>query len=141
MSKGRSADLSGEISGKGLEKAPGPPRGRPFTKGESGNPGGRPKVGGAAEFRQLARQAAATFLDALVAKAEAQQLSFEQLTAALDNAATRGGCLTDERQAEIDGKRLHALGEILAGLHLTAEHRTQILADYQAQLKALNEAT
>lgn len=30
------------------------PRGRPFEKGRSGNPGGRPKV--AAEVRELARQ-------------------------------------------------------------------------------------
>jgi len=44
MSKGRYADLSGENSGKGLEKAPAMPRGRPFAKGESGNPGGRPRI-------------------------------------------------------------------------------------------------
>jgi uncharacterized protein DUF5681 len=42
----------------------GPPVGRPFTAGKSGNPGGRPK--GAIEVRDLARQHTAATINRLV---------------------------------------------------------------------------
>ena len=43
-------------------------RGRPFAKGESGNPGGRPRVEG--EIRELARQHTGTALRTLIEIAE-----------------------------------------------------------------------
>jgi hypothetical protein len=43
-------------------------RGRPFGKGESGNPGGRPRVEG--EIRELARQHTGTALRTLIEIAE-----------------------------------------------------------------------
>jgi hypothetical protein len=43
-------------------------RGRPFRKGQSGNPGGRPRVEG--EIRELARQHTGTALRTLVEIAE-----------------------------------------------------------------------
>ena len=43
-------------------------RGRPFEKGESGNPGGRPRVEG--EIRELARQHTGTALRTLIEIAE-----------------------------------------------------------------------
>jgi hypothetical protein len=49
---------------KGLPPAKAGPRGRPFGKGESGNPGGRPK--GVGEIRDLARQYTAAAVATLV---------------------------------------------------------------------------
>jgi Family of unknown function (DUF5681) len=40
------------------------PKGRPFQKGQSGNPGGRPKIAG--EIRELAQQHAPAALERLV---------------------------------------------------------------------------
>lgn len=138
MPKGGSADLSTENSGEEQRMSRKSTPGRPFAKGVSGNPGGRPAT--AAAFRQLTRAAAAAFLDQLVALARAGKLDFGQLMSALHDSATRGGCLTDEKIAELDTLRLRTLADVLAGAHLTEQHRTNILEDYQARLRAQTEA-
>ena len=55
-------------------------RGRPFVKGVSANPGGRPK--GVAEVQELARQHTQTAIDALVKIAESGKSESAQAMAA-----------------------------------------------------------
>jgi hypothetical protein len=136
MPKDDSADLSEKISGDIAVKPPRAARGKPFRKGVSGNPGGRPAS--AAEFRSSSRAAAATFLGQLVFLAEAGKLDFDQLRAALADAAGRGGYLTDAQAAELEATRLAALGSILSGAHLSDEARTKIIEDFQRR-RALAE--
>ena len=55
-------------------------RGRPFAKGQSGNPGGRPRVEG--EIRELARQHTMTALRTLIEIAERGENESARVTAA-----------------------------------------------------------
>jgi hypothetical protein len=136
MPKGDSADLSEKISGDIAVKPPRAVRGKPFRKGVSANPGGRPAT--AAAFRAQSREAAATFQALIIALGQAGKLEFAELTLALDAAATRAGYLTDEKRVELDAVRLGALAAILGGEHLTEDQRTKILSDFQTRLLAVD---
>jgi hypothetical protein len=74
-------------------------RGRPFQPGQSGNPGGRPKV--AAEIRDLARHHTATALRTLVEIAEHGESENARVAAA--NALLDRGWGKPRQEVEIGG--------------------------------------
>ncbi len=90
-------------------------------------------------MRARAREVAIRLIDELGERAA--KLTFAELTKGIEDAATRGGCLTDKEHVELDGMRMDALARTLDRAALTTEQRSQILDDYQSHLKALAEAT
>ncbi len=54
----------------------------------------------------------------------------------LAEAATRGGCLTDEQLEALHAQRLRSLSDTLAGPHLSDQQRTKIIDQVMTWLRA-----
>jgi hypothetical protein len=54
----------------------------------------------------------------------------------LAEAATRGGCLTEEQLEALHAQRLRSLSDTLAGPHLSDQQRTNIIHEVMAWLRA-----
>jgi hypothetical protein len=54
----------------------------------------------------------------------------------LGEAATRGGCLTEEQLETLHAQRLRSLSDTLAGPHLSDQQRTKIIDQVMAWLRA-----
>lgn len=68
------------VNSKGTPKAKGKPRGKPFAKGQSGNPGGRPPI--PVEVREAARALTTLALDTLKQVCETSDNDSARVTAA-----------------------------------------------------------
>lgn len=105
--------------------------GRPFEKGKSGNPGGRPRTGA---VRAANLELAESLADEL--RERRAKLSFDELMVAFKYANEAAQNLTPAQRIEVEARMLEALHHILSGERLSEDHRTKILADFQArQLK------
>jgi hypothetical protein len=113
-----------------VKKGRGP--GRKFVKGQVTNPGGRPKD---ADWRAKNRHAAEVLLGELLKLAVAGKLTVAELQSALADTATRGGYLTDEKQADLFALQSRTLAQVLAGENLTEAQRTKIIDDFLAKLR------
>ena len=103
-------------------------KGRPFAKGESGNPGGRPADG---PWREQSRAAASAFLAERVRRASKMKLP--ELERALADSAIHGGLFTELQLQAMEQQQMRVLSEVLAGANLTDEHRTAIINDVMAR--------
>lgn len=65
------------------------------------------------------------FLEELVGRAS--KLPIPELLRVLAEAATRGGCLTDEQLEQLHAARLKSLSDTLAGQYLSDHQRTKII--------------
>jgi len=64
------------------------------------------------------------------------KLPTEVLLKTLVDAATRGGCLTDDQVEALQASRLRSLSETLAGQYLSDQQRTKIIDQFLARLGA-----
>lgn len=103
-------------------------KGRPFEKGASPNPGGRPAD---APWREQNRNAAGALLAEIVSRAG--KLSLKELDEQLGLAAIRGGLYTEEQIIDMFAKHARTLSDTLAGPHLTPEQRDAIIDDFLAR--------
>jgi len=106
-------------------------RGRPFQKGESGNPGGRPR---SAATRAATGETIEALLEEL--RERRSKLKFEELMIGLKYCAEALGLLTPGERVTLEGRLLESLGHILSGAQLSDAQRSKIIDDFQArQLK------
>lgn len=110
---------------------PGPPEGKRFQKGQSGNPGGRPS--GLKTFRQECRDAAHAIVSEIKSRVQSSmgEMSIRELVEGLNAVADRGGYLPDQSDAQAEATKLRALVEALALETLTGEQRKAMLDDYR----------
>lgn len=91
-----------------LRTKPMPVRGRPWSPGESGNPGGRP--GGYAEFRALCRNKTAEAIDTLTAAlGEGGAVAVAAARVLLEYGWGRPAAAPEDLEAARDGHPLSAL--------------------------------
>lgn len=104
------------------------PKGRPFPKGQSGNPAGRPPV--PAEVRARWRLFTNEVMDALSARLHEPGVSIEQLKSLLESSGDRIGMLTARDDAHVESTETTALSGILSLQTLTEAQRTKVLDDF-----------
>lgn len=108
--------------GTGAKK---PPRGRPFVKGQSGNPGGRPPV--PVELKALANEVSAAGLEAIKRMFLRPDLTPEQAVLLLEKVEDRFGRLAGDKAAEIGLQRARAFTDRLNSEHLSTEQRGKLV--------------
>ena len=113
-----------ELAGKPENRGEPPPETR-FAKGQSGNPGGRPKD--LPKFRNACRKLTWEALDVIEAGLSDPDVSFGDKVTAFKALADRGGFLPIDRQAAIESNQARLVLAMLMAEELTPPERKKLL--------------
>ncbi len=117
------------------------PRGRPFKKGTSGNPGGRPRL--TAEVRQLCRDASPGAVERLIklARSHSPPVALRAIGMLLDRAWGAPGSEADVRALDTEEERERARDrELTAEQLISIRDRAQELLDAKQSAPRLTPA-
>lgn len=101
-------------------------RGKPFLKGTSGNPGGRPKS--VSEARDYCLQKAMLLIDSAVQRAECdRRVTLTEITGAIREMFDRAGVRGARDNNQREGKRIESVVAALGLPTITDENRNTLI--------------
>jgi len=109
-----------------------PPAEARFQKGQSGNPGGRPKSLQA--FRTRCRNLSREILDQIKARLADPEVPLADLLRAFESIADRGGFLSADKQAGVEASQGRLLLLAMAVKGLTREQKNILLGGLEREL-------